>query len=114
MPVGIPVGAVSLHQGRHQTAHAPRPAWHHGVKFMVVAPTSTVDMATPDGAHIPVETRAESEVLNAAGQPTAPQGAQAWNPAFDITPATLIDAIVTERGVVLAPTPEKMAALMRG
>ena len=97
--------------GTYSAAIAAR---HHGVKFMVVAPTSTVDMATPDGAHIPVETRAASEVLNAAGQPTAPQGAQAWNPAFDITPASLIDAIVTERGVVLAPTPEKMAALMRG
>lgn len=84
MPVGIPVGAVSLHQGRHQTAHAPRPAWHHGVKFMVVASTSTVDMVTPDSAHIPVETRAESEVMNAAGH-------------------HLIDAIVTERGVVLTP-----------
>jgi methylthioribose-1-phosphate isomerase len=80
---------------------------------MVVAPTSTVDMATPDGAHIPIEQRAESEVLQFAGQPIAPEGASAWNPAFDVTPAELIDAIVTERGVVLNPTPEKMLALMQ-
>lgn len=88
-------------------------ARHHGVKFMVVAPTSTVDMATPDGAHIPIEQRAESEVLNFAGQRTVSEGARAWNPAFDVTPAALIDAIVTERGVVLNPTREKMAALMQ-
>ncbi len=88
-------------------------ARHHGVRFMVVAPTSTVDMATPDGAHIPIENRAESEVLNFAGRQTAPEGARAWNPAFDVTPAGLIDAIVTERGVVLAPTREKMALLTR-
>jgi len=88
-------------------------ARHHGVKFMVVAPISTVDMATPDGAHIPIEQRAESEVLNFGDQRTAAEGACAWNPAFDVTPADLIDAIVTERGVVLNPTREKMAALMR-
>jgi methylthioribose-1-phosphate isomerase len=95
------------------TYHAAIAARHHGVRFMVVAPISTVDMATPDGAHIPIEQRAESEVLNFAGQRTAPEGAHAWNPAFDVTPAELIDAIVTERGVVLHPTREKMAALMR-
>jgi len=95
------------------TYNAAIAARHHGVKFMVVAPISTVDMATPDGAHIPIEQRAESEVLNFAGQRTAPEGARAWNPAFDVTPAELIDAIVTERGVVLSPTREKMATLMR-
>jgi len=88
-------------------------ARHHGVKFMVVAPISTVDMATPDGAHIPIEQRAASEVLNVAGQSTAPVGANAWNPAFDVTPAGLIDAIVTERGVVFNPTRGKMLALMQ-
>ena len=96
--------------GTYSAAIAAR---YHGVKFMVVAPISTVDMATKDGAHIPIEQRAESEVLNFAGQQTAPVGARAWNPAFDVTPAELIDAIVTERGVVLAPTREKMALLMR-
>ena len=79
---------------------------------MVVAPSSTVDMATPDGSAIPIECRDPAEVLSLAGQPVAAAGAQAWNPAFDVTPAQLVDAIVTERGVVLAPTAEKMAAMM--
>jgi methylthioribose-1-phosphate isomerase len=96
--------------GTYMTAVAAR---HHGVKFMVVAPTSTVDMNTPDGAAIPIETRAEAEVLNFGGTRTAPQGVQAWNPAFDITPAELIDAIVTEKGVVTNPTRDKMLAMMK-
>jgi len=96
--------------GTYSAAIAAR---HHGVKFMVVAPTSTVDLATPDGDHIPIEQRGGPEVLTAGGTRIAPEGAQAWNPAFDVTPAGLIDAIVTEKGVVLAPTAEKMAAMMR-
>ncbi len=96
--------------GTYMTAVAAR---HHGVKFMVVAPTSTVDMKTPDGAAIPIETRAEAEVLSFGGTRTAPEGIQAWNPAFDITPAELIDAIVTEKGVVTKPTRDKMVAMMK-
>ncbi|MGA9033518.1 MAG: S-methyl-5-thioribose-1-phosphate isomerase [Sulfuricaulis sp.] len=96
--------------GTYMTAVAAR---HHGVKFMVVAPTSTVDMNTPDGSAIPIETRAESEVLNYGGMRTSPEGARAWNPAFDITPAELIDAIVTEKGVVKNPTRDKMLAMMK-
>lgn len=88
-------------------------ARHHGVKFMVVAPTSTVDMSLANGALIPIESRSSDEVLSLAGQRVAPEGADAWNPAFDVTPSELIDAIVTERGVVLNPTAEKMAALMK-
>ncbi len=95
--------------GTYMTAVAAR---HHGVKFMVAAPTSTVDMDTPDGGAIPIETRAESEVLTAGGSRIAPEGARAWNPAFDVTPAELIDAIVTEKGVVEQPTRLKMSALM--
>ena len=79
---------------------------------MVVAPTSTVDMNTPDGSAIPIEARPESEVLTAGGNRIAPEGAHAWNPAFDVTPAELIDAIVTEKGVVERPTRSKMIALM--
>jgi methylthioribose-1-phosphate isomerase len=89
-------------------------ARHHGVKFMVVAPSTTVDMDTPDGAAIPIETRDASEVLQLAGHPVAAKGASAWNPVFDVTPAELIDAIVTEKGVVLNPTREKMLAMMVG
>jgi methylthioribose-1-phosphate isomerase len=96
--------------GTYMTAVAAR---HHGVKFMVVAPTSTVDMNTPDGSAIPIETRAEAEVLNFGGTRTAPEGIQAWNPAFDITPAELIDAIVTEKGVVTKPTRDKLVAMMK-
>jgi methylthioribose-1-phosphate isomerase len=96
--------------GTYMMAVAAR---HHGVKFMVVAPTSTVDMNTPDGAAIPIENRAEAEVLNFGGTRTAPEGAQAWNPAFDITPAELIDTIVTEKGVVMNPTHEKLSAMMK-
>ncbi|MEX2164842.1 MAG: S-methyl-5-thioribose-1-phosphate isomerase [Sulfuricaulis sp.] len=96
--------------GTYMMAVAAR---HHEVKFMVVAPTSSVDMNTPDGAVIPIETRAEAEVLNVGGTRTAPEGAQAWNPAFDITPAELIDAIVTEKGVVMNPTREKLSAMMK-
>jgi methylthioribose-1-phosphate isomerase len=88
-------------------------ARHHGVKFMVAAPTSTVDMSIVSGDDIPIEERGANEVLCLAGQRVAAEGAEAWNPAFDVTPAALVDAIVTERGVVLAPNAEKMAALMR-
>jgi methylthioribose-1-phosphate isomerase len=88
-------------------------ARHHGVRFMVVAPTSTIDMDTPDGAGIPIEERAAAEVLSLAGRPVAAEGAGAWNPAFDVTPAELIDAIVTERGVVERPDRAKMTALMK-
>jgi methylthioribose-1-phosphate isomerase len=97
--------------GTYSTAILAR---HHGVKFMVVAPTTTVDMATPDGSAIPIEQRPASEVLRAGGVAVAPEQAQAWNPAFDVTPSELIDAIVTERGVVLAPNREKMSLLMKG
>ncbi len=97
--------------GTYMTAVAAR---YHGVKFMVVAPTSTVDLATPDGSAIPIETRAESEVLNYGGTRTSPEGVHAWNPAFDITSAELIDAIVTENGVVEKPTREKLTAMMAG
>ncbi|NOX09623.1 MAG: S-methyl-5-thioribose-1-phosphate isomerase [Gammaproteobacteria bacterium] len=87
-------------------------ARHHGVKFMVVAPTSTIDMSLPHGDEIPIEQRASDEVLQAAGQVIAATGAEAWNPAFDMTPATLVDVIVTEKGVVERPDAEKMKALM--
>lgn len=87
-------------------------ARHHGVRFMVVAPSSTVDMSLASGDLIPIEERPAAEVLSLGGEPVAAEGAAAWNPAFDITPAALVDAIVTERGVVLHPDTQKMAALM--
>ena len=89
-------------------------ARHHGVRFMVVAPTSTIDMQITCGADIPIENRDPAEVLSLGGQRIAAAGAEAWNPAFDVTPAELIDAIVTERGVVERPTTAKMSELMNG
>jgi methylthioribose-1-phosphate isomerase len=84
---------------------------YHGVKFMVVAPTSTIDMKLSNGAMIPIEQRAPAEILEFKELPISAKGANAWNPAFDVTPASLIDVIVTERGVVQNPTLEKMQVL---
>lgn len=74
-----------------------------GVPLYVVAPSSTIDTTLPDGTHIPIEHRAHDEVVRFGGVSTAPEGIGAYNPAFDVTPAELIDAIVTERGVHRAP-----------
>ena len=87
-------------------------ARYHGVKFMVVAPTTTVDMAIESGDDIPIEERAEEEILTLAGTRIAPEAAHAWNPSFDVTPAELVDAIVTEKGVLEAPTKASMLAMM--
>ena len=65
---------------------------------MVVAPTSTIDLDAPDGASIPIEIRAENELLSLQSQRVAAAGASAWNPVFDVTPAALVDALVTEAG----------------
>jgi methylthioribose-1-phosphate isomerase len=78
---------------------------------MVVAPSSTIDMATPDGAAIEIELRSPEEMLSFGGRPTVVAGARAWNPVFDVTPAALIDVIVTERGIVEKPDAERMMAL---
>jgi len=94
--------------GTYQLAIAAR---HHGVKFMVVAPSSTVDMATPSGEAIEIELRDPAELLAVAGQRVVVEGAQAWNPVFDVTPAELIDAIVTERGVIEHPSALAMQAM---
>lgn len=94
--------------GTYQLAIAAR---HHGVKFMVVAPSSTVDMATASGDDIDIELRDAAELLSVAGRRTVVEGAQAWNPVFDVTPASLIDAIVTERGVIEQPTLDRMKAV---
>jgi len=86
-------------------------ARHFGVPFYVAAPVSTIDFAIPSGARIPIEERDEAEVLGFAGTRTAPKGARAFNPAFDVTPARLITAIITERGVVRAPYKAGLARL---
>jgi methylthioribose-1-phosphate isomerase len=71
----------------------------HGIPFYVAAPTSTFDPATSNGDGIPIEQRDGSEVANWQGTRTAPPGVRVWNPAFDVTPAALITAIITDRGI---------------
>jgi len=87
-------------------------ARHHGVPFYVVAPTSTIDASCPDGAAIPIEERAQEEVLEWHGVAHSPAGARAWNPVFDVTPASLIDALITEQGVVERPDRASIARLL--
>ena len=86
-------------------------AKHHGVKFMVVAPSSTVDMATASGDLIEIEERDPAELLSHRGERTVAEGVQAWNPVFDVTPHALIDAIVTEKGVIERPDAASMRAV---
>jgi methylthioribose-1-phosphate isomerase len=85
---------------------------HHGLKMMVVAPLSTLDMALPDGRQVVIEERPASEILTLAGQPVAADGAGAWNPVFDVTPAGLIDYLVTEAGVIEAPDRDRLKAFV--
>ncbi len=87
-------------------------ARYHGVGFMVVAPSSTVDMQLASGDEIHIEERTEKEVTHVGGVAMAPAQVSAYNPVFDVTPAQLIDAIVTERGVVLKPDLARMRAMM--
>jgi len=94
--------------GTYQLAIAAK---HHGVGFMVVAPSTTVDMATPSGEAIDIELRDPSELLGYAGRRTVAEGAQAWNPVFDVTPHDLIDALVTERGVITQPDAAALRAV---
>ncbi len=102
-------GDVANKIGTYSLAVAAK---YHGVKVMVAAPTSTIDMSTPSGEAIPIEFRSAEEVLSYSGQRVGATGVDAWNPVFDVTPAALVDAIVTEKGVVLSPNPKKMLELM--
>jgi methylthioribose-1-phosphate isomerase len=86
-------------------------ARHHGLPFYVAAPWSTVDLATARGADIPIEERASDEVNVIGGVRIAPVGVAARYPAFDVTPAELVTAIITERGLVRAPHAEGLRAL---
>ncbi|HET9554389.1 MAG TPA: S-methyl-5-thioribose-1-phosphate isomerase [Anaeromyxobacteraceae bacterium] len=86
-------------------------AAHHGLPFYVAAPWSTVDRATPTGAAIPIEERGADEVMVINGQRIGPEGVTGRYPAFDVTPAALVTAIVTERGVIREPHAAGLAAL---
>ena len=85
----------------------------HGIPFYVVGPTSSVDLSTCNGDAIPIEYRDEEEVTSLGGQRLTPEGTQAINPAFDITPAKYITAIVTEYGVAYPPYEKSLAELMK-
>ncbi len=92
--------------GTYQLAIAAR---YHGVQFMVVAPSTTVDMATATGDAIAIEARDPLELLHHAGQRTVAENAQAWNPVFDVTPHELIDVLVTERRTIARPDAAALA-----
>ena len=87
-------------------------AKHYGIPFYVAAPTPTIDLQTPTGAEIPIEERDKSEVIEGFGKLTAPAHVNVYNPAFDVTPAEHITAIVTEKGIVRAPFKENLAKLL--
>ncbi len=86
-------------------------ARQHGIPFYVAAPSSTVDLATPSGAEIPIETRDPAEVRQGFGRRTAPEAVPVFTPAFDVTPASNIDAIITEAGVHRPPYEASLATL---
>lgn len=84
-------------------------AKEHGIPFYVAAPWSTIDLATPTGAGIPIEQRAAVEVTHHAGKQLTPHNVGIENPAFDVTPAKYVTAIITERGVLRAPYSESLS-----
>lgn len=89
-------------------------AREHGIPFFVAAPWSTVDTATPDGAHIEIEQRSATEVTHHGGRQQTPHNVEVENPAFDVTPAKYITAIITERGVIHAPSRASVLAMEAG
>jgi methylthioribose-1-phosphate isomerase len=84
----------------------------HGIPFYVAAPSSTFDRSLADGAGIPIESRDPREVTHGFGRATAPEGIEVYNPAFDVTPAGLIDAIITERGIVSPVDADRIAEVL--
>jgi methylthioribose-1-phosphate isomerase len=89
-------------------------AREHDIPFYVAAPLSTIDLDTPDGSRIPIEQRSDREVTHVGSSRLTPEGAQIRNPAFDVTPAKYITAIVTERGIARAPYGDSLAQLVNG
>jgi methylthioribose-1-phosphate isomerase len=87
-------------------------AREHGIPFYVAAPISTIDLDTPDGSGIPIEERNDREVTHVGSVRVTPAGAHVRNPAFDVTPAAYVSAIVTERGIARSPYAESLAALV--
>ena len=87
-------------------------ARHHGLPFYVAAPSSTFDLSIRSGDEVPIEERAAEEVTEGFGRRTAPAGAKVYSPAFDVTPARLITAIITERGLIEKPCRKRIAQVL--
>jgi methylthioribose-1-phosphate isomerase len=85
----------------------------HEIPFYVAAPLSTIDLGTPDGGQIPIEERSDREVTHVGTSRLTPEGARIRNPAFDVTPAKYVTAIVTERGIARPPYASSLADLAR-
>ncbi|MCL6637827.1 MAG: S-methyl-5-thioribose-1-phosphate isomerase, partial [Alicyclobacillus sp.] len=83
---------------------------YHGIPFYVAAPMATIDRNVANGQAIPIEERAAHEVTEVSGQPIAPPGTPVWHPAFDVTPAELITALITEYGVLPRPNQNRILA----
>jgi methylthioribose-1-phosphate isomerase len=89
-------------------------AKQHQIPFYVAAPISTLDLAIPDGSHIPIEQREASEVTHMGGVRVVPEGVSVFNPAFDVTPHEFVSAIITERGVAKPPYIQSLRAFVNG
>ena len=103
-------GDIANKIGTYQAAVLAK---EHDVPFLVAAPFSSVDLKTPTGADIPIEERGPEELVEVAGERVAPEGVPVWNPAFDVTPARYITAIVTERGIARPPLGPSLGQLAR-
>jgi methylthioribose-1-phosphate isomerase len=88
-------------------------AKYFGLPFYVAAPKSSIDLSIATGAQIPIEQRDSREVTEELGRTTAPDGVDVYNPAFDVTPAELVTAIITENGIVAAPYPLTLPRICR-
>lgn len=87
-------------------------ARQHGIPFYIAAPSSTFDLSLPDGSGIPIEERKSDEITDGFGRRTAPEGVNVYNPAFDVTPAELIDALITEKGVIRPVNESNIRAML--
>ena len=88
-------------------------AKEHGIPFYVAAPISTIDLNIPDGSGIPIEERCPTEVTHYAGKQIAPNGIKVRNPAFDVTPARLVTAIITENGISRGNYPQQLEKMVK-
>lgn len=97
--------------GTYSVAHLAKA---HGIPFYIAAPSSTFDLTLKSGDDIPIEQRAADEITNGFGRATAPEGTQVYNPAFDVAPAELITAIITEKGIIQPVTEEAVRTHLQG